>query len=86
MLTIKEDNEPWPLSSEVPGIIIIASITITVFVVTAIIYSAIGFLCRHLVCQQHNQDKLTTPSSDNVQDTQKDAQQSHELDLQTNVA
>ena len=79
----KEDNEPRPLTSEVPGIIIIASITITVFVVTAIIFSAIGFLCRHLiVIQQHNQDKLTTPSSDIMQDTQ----QSHELELQTNVA
>ena len=73
------------MTSEVPGIII-ASITITVFVVTAIVFFAIGFLCRHLVSQQHNQDKLTTPSSVNVQDTQEDTQQGHELDLQTNVA
>ena len=82
----EEDNEPRPLMAKVP-VLITASVTITVFIVTAIIFFAIGFLCRHLVYQrENNQDKLTTPSSINVQDAQKDAQQSHELELQTNVA
>jgi hypothetical protein len=83
----KENNEPRPLISEVP-VIITASVTITVFVVTAIIFFAIGFLCRHLVRQQeNNRDKSATPNPppENVEDTQQ-RPSVHELELKTNEA
>jgi hypothetical protein len=83
----EENNEPRPLISEVP-VTITASVTITVFVVTAIIFFAIGFLYRHLVHQQKsNRDKLATPNPppENVEDTQQ-RHCVHELELKTNEA